>query len=77
MPDRNFEFGVHRISPVAEARDGRNYFEVECVLEESLGAMRPGLQGVARIVVDQRSFAWVMTHRLVDWMRIAAWSLGV
>ncbi|KPK28208.1 MAG: hypothetical protein AMJ66_10770 [Betaproteobacteria bacterium SG8_40] len=77
MPDRNFEFQVHRISPVAQARDGRNYFEIECTLEESLDAMRPGLQGVARIVVDQRSFAWVVTHRLIDWMRIAAWSLGV
>lgn len=76
MPDRNFEFEVTRISPVAQARDGRNYFEVECKLEESLEAMRPGLQGVARIVVDQRSLAWVMTHRLIDWMRIAAWSLG-
>jgi len=77
MPDRNFQFKVHRISPVAEARDGRNYFEVEGELKESLGMMRPGLQGVARIVVDQRSVAWVMTHRLVDWMRIAAWSLGL
>ncbi len=77
MPDRNFEFEVKRISPVAEARDGRNYFEVECQLKESLGAMRPGLQGVARIVVDQRPIGWVMTHRLVDWMRIAAWSLGL
>ena len=77
IPDRNFEFEVQRISPVAEARDGRNYFEVECELEESLVAMRPGLQGVARIVVDQKPVAWVLTHRLVDWMRIAAWSLGV
>lgn len=77
MPDRNFAFEVRRISPVAQARDGRNYFEIECELEESLEAMRPGLQGVARITVDRRSFAWVITHRLIDWMRIAAWSMGV
>jgi multidrug efflux pump subunit AcrA (membrane-fusion protein) len=77
MPGRNFEFEVRRISPVAEARDGRNYFEVECELKESLVAMRPGLQGVARIVVDQRPVAWVVTHRLLDWVRIAAWSVGI
>ncbi len=77
MPDRNFQFNVSRISPVAEARDGRNYFEVECELDETLVAMRPGLQGVARIVVAQRSLAWVLTHRLIDWVRIAAWSVGI
>jgi len=77
MPERDFDFEVRRISPVAEARDGRNYFEVECELAESLVAMRPGLQGVARIAVDQRAIAWVLTHRLVDWVRIAAWSVGI
>lgn len=77
MPDRNFDITVRRVSPVAEARDGRNYFEVECELKESLVAMRPGLQGVARIVVEQRSVAWVLTHRVVDWVRIAAWSVGI
>ena len=77
IPGRNFEFEVSRISPVAQARDGRNYFEVECELKESLVAMRPGLQGVARIFVDQRPVAWVLTHRLIDWARIAAWSLGI
>ena len=77
MPDRQFGFVVQRVSPVAEARDGRNYFEVECELDETLETMRPGLQGAARIVVDQRSIAWVMTHRLADWMRIATWSIGL
>lgn len=77
LPGRNFEFEVSRISPVAVARDGRNFFEVECQLDESLVAMRPGLHGVARISVDQRPIAWVLTHRLIDWVRIAAWSVGL
>lgn len=77
MPGRNFEFEVSRISPVAVARDGRNFFEVEGELDESLVAMRPGLHGVARISVDQRPIAWVLTHRLIDWVRIAAWSAGM
>ena len=77
MPDREFDFTVRRISPVAEARDGRNYFEVECALEGSQADMRPGLQGVARISIDERPLAWVLMHRLVDWARIAVWSMGV
>jgi GAF domain-containing protein len=77
MPDREFRFVVHRISPVAEARDGKNYFEVECELEGSQIEMRPGLQGVARITVDERPLIWVLMHRLIDWARIALWSVGV
>ncbi|UCH49240.1 MAG: HlyD family efflux transporter periplasmic adaptor subunit [Betaproteobacteria bacterium] len=77
IPGRNFEFDVTRISPVAAARDGRNFFEVECELDESLVSMRPGLHGVARISVDQRPLVWVLTHRLIDWMRIATWSVGI
>jgi multidrug resistance efflux pump len=77
MPDRDFEFVVRRISPVAEADSGRNYFEVEGELERSQIDMRPGLQGVARITVDERPIAWVLLHRLVDWARIAAWSVGI
>jgi multidrug resistance efflux pump len=77
MPGRRFDFEVSRISPVAEARDGRNFFEVEGELDESFGAMRPGLHGVARISVDERPIIWVLTHRLIDWVRIAAWSAGI
>ena len=77
MPDRDFNFVVRRISPVAEARDGRNYFEVECELEGSQIEMRPGLQGVARISIDERPLAWVLMHRLIDWARIALWSVGI
>ena len=77
MPDRDFEFVVRRISPVAEADDGRNYFEVEGELEGSQIDMRPGLKGVARITVDERPLAWVLLHRLIDWARIAAWSVGI
>lgn len=77
MPDREFRFVVRRISPVAEARDGRNYFEVECELEGSQIEMRPGLKGVARISIDERPLVWVLMHRLIDWARITVWSLGV
>ena len=77
IPGRNLAFEVSRISPVAEARDGRNFFEVEGELEESLVAMRPGLHGVARISVDERPILWVLTHRLIDWVRIATWSVGI
>lgn len=75
LPESNFAFQVRRIAPVAQNREGRNFFEVEAELENATPNMRPGLQGVAKVDIDQRTVAWIMFHRVVDWARIALWSL--
>ena len=76
LPGRQIDFQVARITPLATARDGRNFFEVEGRLDRLPASARPGLQGVAKILVGERSFGWVWTHRLTDWMRLKLWSLG-
>lgn len=70
------EFRVARITPLATAREGRNFFEVEGRLDALPATVRPGLQGVAKIHAGERSFGWVWTHRIVDWVRLRLWSLG-
>lgn len=77
LPNDTLSFKVERITPVANNRDGRNYFEVEGKLNTVPASMRPGLQGVAKIRSVDRSLMWIWTHRIVDWMRIAFWSIGV
>jgi len=76
LPNDTLSFKVERITPVANNRDGRNYFEVEGKLNSVPASMRPGLQGVAKIRSMDRSLMWIWTHRFVDWMRIAVWSIG-
>jgi multidrug efflux pump subunit AcrA (membrane-fusion protein) len=76
LPDDVRGFSVARILPVAVAADGRNYFEVEGTLDARDRALRPGLRGVAKIAAGERSAAWIATHRLIDWLRLTAWSLG-
>jgi biotin carboxyl carrier protein len=68
---------VVRVTPVAVARDGRNFFEVEATLEEALAALRPGLQGVAKIEAGSRPLAWIWTHRFTDWLRLTLWTWGL
>ncbi len=75
-PDDVLGFSVARILPVAVAADGRNYFEVEGTLDPRGRALRPGLRGVAKIAAGERPAAWIATHRLIDWLRLTAWSLG-
>lgn len=77
LPDSNFAFTVKRISPVAKTQEGRNYFDVEAELTQAAPNMRPGLQGVAKVDIEERTIAWILFHRMVDWARIAIWSLGI
>jgi multidrug efflux pump subunit AcrA (membrane-fusion protein) len=76
-PHQALAFDVARVLPVAVSADGRNYFEIEATLQGSGEALRPGLRGVAKIAAGRRAAAWIATHRLLDWLRLTAWSLGL
>lgn len=89
LPWQRLPLTVTRVTPVARAADGRNVFEVEAAVADAAGeagepgeagadgsgdVVRPGLEGVARITVGERSLAWIWTHRFVDWLRLQAWT---
>jgi biotin carboxyl carrier protein len=74
MPDTALPIAVERILPVANAQDGRNAFEVEAKLTENTVALRPGMEGVAKIESGERSLYWMLGHRLGDWMKLTFWS---
>jgi multidrug resistance efflux pump len=75
-PNAVFDFSVVRLLPVAVTADGRNFFEAEGALEAAGKTLRPGMRGVAKIAAGRRSAAWIATHRLFEWLRLTAWSLG-
>ncbi len=74
LPQSARTFQVARITPVAVARDGRNFFEVEGTLAGLPPSVQPGLQGIAKIQAGRRSLAWIWTHRFTDWLRLTLWS---
>ncbi len=37
------------------------------------GALRPGMEGVAKIETGPRRLLWIWTHAVLDWLRLAAW----
>jgi multidrug resistance efflux pump len=78
-PDRPIGFSTRRIVPVATAADGRNYFEVEATPEASQAqaSLRPGLSGVAKIEVGERSLGWLLFHRAVAWLRLSLWTVAL
>lgn len=75
MPDRRLAISVSRITPVAVQRDGRNVFEVEASIAGGPPpGLRPGMEGVGKVVVGERSLLWIWTHGFFDWLRLALWS---
>ncbi|KQQ94885.1 HlyD family efflux transporter periplasmic adaptor subunit [Massilia sp. Leaf139] len=65
---------VSKITPVATAQDGRNFFRVEARLAQAPAHLRPGMEGVGKVETGQRPLWWVLTHDLTDWLRLAVWT---
>ena len=77
QPDQPLAFTTRRIVPVATAADGRNYFEVEATPDQAQANLRPGLSGVAKIEVGERSLGWLLFHRAVAWLRLSLWTVAL
>ena len=74
LPDEKIKFTVQNVSPVFEENiDGISY-RVEAAFGEKYPALRPGMQGVAKIEIDKRSFIWIYLHQLYDAIRLWVWS---
>jgi multidrug resistance efflux pump len=67
-------FQVSKVTPVSTPQEGHNYFRVEAQLESPRIGVRPGMEGVGKIIVDHRKLAWIWTRGLIDWMRITFWT---
>jgi multidrug efflux pump subunit AcrA (membrane-fusion protein) len=67
------EFRVTNVTAVSQPGEGRNRFRVDATLDAGALAVRPGMEGVGKIGVDERSLAWIWTRRLVEWLRVFVW----
>jgi RND family efflux transporter MFP subunit len=74
MPYQRFPFTVTKITAVNNASDGANRFRVEASLDAAPERLRPGMEGVGKIEVDERRLVWIWTHSLVDRLRLWIWS---
>jgi RND family efflux transporter MFP subunit len=73
FPADHLPFEVRRITPVSTTTEGRNYFRVEAHLDNT-ERLRPGMEGVGKIEVDNRLLAWIWTHQAIDWLRLKVWN---
>ena len=74
MTGESVPFTVTHVTSVAETDAGRNTFRVEGMLDRAPPSLRPGMEGIGKIAIEDRSYAWVWTRGLMDWLRMMAWS---
>jgi multidrug resistance efflux pump len=72
-PDQKIRFVVDRINPLAEVVENQNVFRVRAELLEPQKWMRPGMRGEARILAGKKTYLWIASHRLVNWLRMKLW----
>jgi len=74
LPWEALAIRVVRVSPIATVAEGENVFEVEAELLGTSDALRPGLQGVAKIGAGKRALLAGWSRRITDWARLTLWS---
>lgn len=74
LPGKFFPFTVSQITPVSTQKEGRNYFRVEAQLDEPSERLRPGMEGVGKIMIDRRRLIWIWTHEMFEWIMLKVWS---
>jgi len=73
VPQGYMAFSVEQITPVSTAQEGRNYFRVEARLHDPSERVRPGMEGVGKIIAGERTLIWIWAHNLFDWLRLSTW----
>jgi biotin carboxyl carrier protein len=72
-PAQRITFEVERVNPIAEVVKQKNVFKVRVRLLELHSWMRPGMEGVAKIDIARRPYAWIWTRKIVNWVRMKLW----
>lgn len=68
-------FVVDQIVPLSTATDGVNAYEVRGRFTDQKPAdwFLPGLEGQAKFNTEKRSFAWIVSRRVIDQLRVWLW----
>ncbi|EPJ43996.1 MAG: hypothetical protein OFPI_40930 [Osedax symbiont Rs2] len=74
QPGLHFPFELTRINPAAEVKEGKNIFKLEGqFVDKREDWWRPGMSGLAKIAVGERSLIWVLTHKTTAFFRLWLW----
>ena len=77
VPGNRIELVVSDVLPVASTKNGKSVFRVEANVMDSAADLRPGLHGVAKLVIGRGSYLSVWTEQIRRKLRLFLWYYGL
>jgi ribosomal protein S28E/S33 len=72
-PNIHMAFEVERVNPVAEVVNEHNVFKVRLKIENRPDWLRPGMEGIAKIDIEQRPYGMIWLRPAINWVRMKLW----
>ncbi len=74
-PDHNIPIRVSSVIPVAQVKgqEGNQFMITAELLQAPQEWWRPGMTGLARIDAGSKNILWILTHRVIDNLRLMLW----
>ena len=73
-PEDQFEIEIRQITPMAQVKNGGNVFPAEAtVIKGPINLLRPGMEGISKIHIAERSLLWTSMRRSIDWLKFKLW----
>ena len=73
LPDQRLSFIVEKVTPIAEAKAGKNIFRVEGRIDGDTARLRPGMEGLGKVSIGTRNLAWIWMRPALNWARFSIW----
>ncbi|WP_169829270.1 efflux RND transporter periplasmic adaptor subunit [Lacunisphaera limnophila] len=76
LPGERHPIVIDRLEPVARVKPEGNVFVLRARItapNDRAVWWRPGMSGVAKVEAGDRRILWLLTHRLVDYIRLKLW----
>jgi hypothetical protein len=74
VSERELPIEVTRASAVAVSDEGHNVFKIEAAIASSDQELRPGMEGIAKIEVGEKSLAAIWLRPIIERLRLLVWS---
>lgn len=74
LPDTEFEFSIDKVMPETTLKNGATFFVVEASLKDPIKLLRPGMEGVGKITIDERKLIDIWTREMMEWLRLQQWA---
>jgi hypothetical protein len=74
FPQRKIPFVVQKVAVLHQQDDIGVTYRTEAALDSEVSDLRPGMQGIGKIYIEDRNYFWIWFHKMANWMRLRMWA---